>query len=224
VEQPNATAEEKRNRGCLFYGCLTLSILTVVALVFAGTGLYFGYRNLSTKLDDIADTKPADLRVEVLGPEQLLILHKKIDRFLDATSTGVPVEPLTLDSGEINSLIQTDEKFRKIREHIKVEVVGEKIKASISMPLELFNRPDQYFNGTATVHFVESEHGTQLYIDALESKGKSVPETALILLRQTDLLMEARKSPESKALIEQLDRIQVKNGRIILYGKAATPS
>jgi len=216
--------KEQKNRGCFYYGCLTLSILTVVALVFSGIGIYFAYQNVTSKVDSIAENAPSDLRTESHSPEEQERLRSKIAAFAEATAAQRPIEPLTLDAKDINSLIQSEEKLLPLKDHLKIEIDGDEIKASISLPLAVFKRPEQYFNGTATVKFVDGEKGTQIFVSSLHSKGGQIPEVVMSLIRNTDLLSEMRKSAESREIIDQLDRIQVKNGYLILYGKGATPS
>jgi len=57
--QPQPTP--KPRKGCLFYGCLTLAVLSLAVLVGGGIGVYFLYQKASAVVQQYASTKPMDL-------------------------------------------------------------------------------------------------------------------------------------------------------------------
>jgi hypothetical protein len=220
MEQQSTKPQKKR--GCFFYGCLTFSILVVIAIVFAGTGLYFGYKNVSSTLTEIADSEPVRVNTESYSEEEVQTTMEKIGRFLEATKADRPVEPLVLSAREINSLIQTEEGLAPFRDRVKVDFEGDRVKALISTPLTIFNMPDKYLNGQASVRIGQGKKGVELYLEEIRVKDRTLPSAIMALLREKDLVEELRKDAENQEFLEHLDRIQLQNGKLIIYGKGAS--
>lgn len=221
MEQQTSTPETKKKRGCFFYGCLTFSILLVIAIVFAGTGLYLGYKNVSSTLTEIAENEPALINTESYTDEEVEATMVKIGKFLSSVKEDLPGEPLVLSAREINSLIQTEDDLAPFRDRIKVDFEGDKVNAQISAPLSIFNMPDKYLNGQATVRIGQGKNGVELYLEEIRVKDRTLPSAIMTLLRETDLVEELRKDSDNREFLEHLDRVQLQNGRLIIYGKGA---
>src|ERR1700704_1168109 len=98
----------KRRRGCLFYGCLTSSILMLVILA----GLMLGYLAIRNGL---TDTKPIPLAAGNLHSAEMDQVRHRVDIFRDEIRSGHSPTPLSLTGDELNALIATDPNLQPLK-------------------------------------------------------------------------------------------------------------
>ena len=147
-------APTAKKRGCLFYGCITFVVLTLVLAV----GGYFAIRYGINKAKSFTDTQPAALEVvDVPEPERAAI-QLRVDEFKDGIENGKNVPPLELSERELNALITADPNWRG-RLHLDLE--GDQMKAKVAMPLDVLGFAPlrgRFLNGEATLK-VSMENG-----------------------------------------------------------------
>src|ERR1041384_7401970 len=142
--------QEKRPRGCLFYGCLT-GIVCLVAILVA---FLLGLHQLKKMLTEFTDTSPAPLPATQMSRAEIDKVQDRVNAFRDAVRAGHPAEPLALTGDELNALIATNPDLRPLKGKLYVGIEGGVLKAQVSLALgELGLRVfrGRYLNGTGSL-------------------------------------------------------------------------
>ena len=215
--------EPRKGRGCFFYGCLTLVVLFVVGSL----ATYFGVRYAINRL--VAQyTAPAPMpvpRVEA-GPEEIRAVQERFRAFADALQAGRPTPALSLSERELNLLINHAPQAGEFKDHVHVAIVGNKLRGTLSLPLEslgLRQLKNRYLNGVAEVK-ASLENGILLVtLDALEVNGRPVPERVMAGIRTQNLVKDLYKDAASVELLKKLEALVVEDGRLLIKPRA-TPA
>jgi hypothetical protein len=208
----------KPRHGCFFYGGITAIILLVFVLVAALLGL----RMARKMLDQYTDNAPMPLpRVQMSEPE-LSSLNQKVGQFVEAVEARRETAPLELTGREIDALIQTDSRFKALKDKLYVSIEGEVLKGQMSVSMAEAGLPvfqDRYLNGTGTFR-VSLENG-QLHILPIEilAKGKPVPEVYLQKIREQNLARNLNVNPGLSNALEHLKSVYVQEGKLVLVPK-----
>lgn len=217
-----AETQTGKGRGCFFYGCLTL----VVLLVVGAFGLYFGTRYALNRLVT-RYTSPTPMpvpRVEATA-EEIRSVQERFGEFADALKAGRPTAPLSLSERELNLLIAHAPQAGEFKDHVHVAIVGDKLRGTLSLPLERLGLGwrvlrGRYLNGVAEVK-ASLDNGILLVtLDALEVNGQRVPEQAMIGIRSQNLAKDLYKDAASIELLKKLQAIVVADGRVLIQPRA----
>src|SRR5262245_57352896 len=103
----NESAPPRKQRGCLFYGCLSLAVIAFVIVMCVGVGLYFAKRAFDTLVADFTESSPAKIEEAAYPPPQLQELRSRMAVFqqgLEDNATG-PARELVLTADDLNALI-----------------------------------------------------------------------------------------------------------------------
>jgi hypothetical protein len=202
----------KRRRGCLFYGCLTSSILALVVLA----GLLLGYLKI---LNTFTDTKPMALPTVNMTEAEMAQVRQRVDTFSQDIRSGRSPNPLTLSGDELNALILTDPNLGKLKGQLYVNIEDNQIKGQLSVPtarigLAMFRH--RYINGSGTFN-VSLTNGT-LYVTAqsLSVKGKPIPEKYMQQVRLQNLAQGFNDDPKVSVGLNKLQSIDVKDGKLVV--------
>jgi hypothetical protein len=218
-KQPGGYAEPpepKRGHGCFFWGCITVLILFLLLLIIIGVVTYLGYRAVTGAINEYTDTVPVKLPVVTRTDDEMKALHDKLKAFRVAMDSGKTSETLVLTADDINALIDEKEEFRGTA---YVSIDGEKITGKISFPLSKTQLPlvsGRYLNGTATFRISIKDGTPILNADAIEVKGKPVPENAMQQLRDQNLMKDALNDPDARKFFKGVESLEVKDGKIII--------
>jgi hypothetical protein len=214
---PPVLPPQKKKYGCLFYGCLTVSILVLVG----GLTVFFGARYVIKSLvNDYTATSPLELPSVNLTQEQQDVLKSKIDAFKAALDGKVSAQPLVLSTDEVNALI-AGKPALKGRAHVAIE--DNRVKAAVSLPLDKLGLPGtkgRYLNGTATLNVVLVNSQLFVTADSVEVKGKPLPEKFMAGLRTRNLAADATSDPDTAAAIAKIESLEIKDGQAIITPKA----
>jgi len=126
--------------------------------------------------------------------------------------------PLVLTEKEINALIVKSANAKDLADKVHVSLNGDEITGQVSFPLSQLGwlGRGRYLNGEATFK-VSLDNGV-LIVTAKEIKvkGKPLPEKFMSQLRQENLAKDAYKNPKNAEAIRKLDRIEVKDSRVVI--------
>ena len=115
IRRMTGTGTPPKQRGCFFYGCITVSILTVLSVV----GIYFGFRYAMKKLQALAEeyTEPTPVAIQVveLPTDRLQALQARLAEFKRAMDAGLAGQTLTLSADEINGLIASAPEVKELK-------------------------------------------------------------------------------------------------------------
>src|ERR1700756_1297950 len=95
-ESPRA----RKQRGCLFYGCLIAAILALITIIAVAIGMFFLYRFTTRIVEQYTDTAPMALPLPNLHEVQVQALKQRVENFKKAAENGQDAT-LTLTGDEL---------------------------------------------------------------------------------------------------------------------------
>jgi hypothetical protein len=231
ASDPRFSIEEEppqRGRGCLFYGCITLVVLSVLAAV----GLFFAVRFLSGVLQKTIDqytaAAPAQLPpLNVPAAERRQIIDRVEDfRRLVETPAGPndagvltdEQRTLELTADEINVLLDDE---RDLKGRARVAINGDKLQGEISIPLdELPLMGGRYLNGRATIVPSAVNGRLQVRLTDVEVKGQPLPKEIQDALDQENVIPDNRPPGDRSPPVRALESVEVVNGTLrVVFAK-----
>ena len=216
----------RKQRGCLFYGCLISGILAALLVLAIGIGSYFAYQAYSKFITDNTSDAPAALPQSPLGEEDQKTLFQEFDALHDvATGKGEKKEAeISLTTDQLNALIQRHPNFEKLKDMIAVSIEGDKIKCQVSFSLEKFNIPlgkGRFFNGEGELEVSMKDRRLEVYLDQIKVKGVAVPEEFQRGIRNENLAKGFNDDPDLVKKLESIQSIEVKDGKLVIKVKTA---
>jgi hypothetical protein len=210
-------AEAKKGRGCLFYGCITLIVLAILLIA----GLYFGVRfGVKYVRDHYTASTPISVAPVALNPTQGAAVTKRVDDFTKALEKGESPAPLELTSDELDYWIRNSKQGAQLKDHAHLSVTNGRIHAEMSVPLEAFNPAfkGRYLNGEGEFALTLRNGGITVDPQAVRVNGQPVPQQ---MFQNMNKPLEWKPGPndEGAALVRGLERIEVKDDRVLLVPK-----
>ncbi|HMF38532.1 MAG TPA: hypothetical protein VKF17_17965 [Isosphaeraceae bacterium] len=213
---PEYDDSRPRQRGCFFYGCVIASVLAVLLIIALAVLAFVFMRFFSGLVEEWTSPAPVELpRVQVSEQERKSV-RERVDAFRKALEDGTATDPLVLTSDDLNALI---EENSNLRGRLFARVEGDKLKAQISLPLEMLKigmLKGRYLNGEAELKASLSEGILVVTLEMLEVNGKHPPEQFLAELRKQNLAKDAYDNPKNAEMIRRFESLEIKDGKIIL--------
>ena len=200
--------EPKKQRGCFFYGCLTLLILVVL-----GAGLFsYGIYKLYNKAYEFTSGQPAQLPDLKITDAEMQQVKQKFEDFRQALKNK-KAQDLILTQRELNALVSSSPEF-KGKVHFTIE--DNQIKGKVSIPMgQIPGFSGRYFNATANFD-ASLENGILIVtIQKASVKGKEVPEEIMERVRQENLAKDIYKNKENAEMLRKFKSIKIQDGAII---------
>jgi len=152
-----------------------------------------------------------------------------VDAFEAAARAGAPAT-LSLSAEDLNALIARDPAMRG---RVALAIEGDQLRGHLSFPLEELGLPTlilgglkgRYLNGTARfTPELEGDGKIRARIDELIVKGQAVPEDFVEQLREADISFDlAHDDPARQEFLQRLERIEIRDGHLILTAQPADP-
>jgi len=212
---------QQRGRGCFFYGCLTLVVLSVVGLVLT----FLAFRALTGflrgKIDQYTADAPAQLPpLNVPADDRKTIVDRVAEyrKLVEGNETLTDEQrTLELTADEINVLIE-DEPDLKGR--ARVEINGDKLQAAISIPLnDIPLMGGRYLNGRATIVPRAVRGELQIRLIDVEVKGQRLPQELQDALQKESIIPDNGQNRRNR-IERELDSVEVVNGKLrIVFAK-----
>ncbi|SIN80717.1 hypothetical protein SAMN05444166_0987 [Singulisphaera sp. GP187] len=221
-ERFNEAAEPpKAGHGCFFYGCITAIVLAVLLMAGIAISGYFGYQAYLKIVKQYTSPTPTPLPKVEMSKENREALRGRIDAFKHALEQGEDTEPLVLSGDELNVML-ADKPDLADRVYFVLE--GDKLKGQVSLPLGELALPGlkgRYLNGKA--EFVASLQNGQLNVraDSIEVNGQPLSQQIMTGLGNTNLAEDVAKKPENATLLNRLESLQIKDGKLTIKAKPA---
>ena len=225
IAPPPATpaSEPAKRRGCFFYGCITVLVLTVlvgIALFFA---IRYGLNKFTAFVEQYTETTPMTLPPVPISSTNYLQLDKRVTAFADAVNARKPTLPLVLTGDDINALIANNPAWKGLKGKVYVTIEGDQIKGKVSIPMdELAQAPGlsrlkgRYLNGSAAFKVSLANAVLVVTIQSLEAKGQSPPPPVMAQLQTVNFAQNAMQDPKSQEMIGRFESIEVKDGEITI--------
>ncbi len=223
---PEYDDSRPRQRGCFFYGCVIASVLAVLMIIALAVLVFVSMRFFSGLVEQWTSPVPAELPKVQVSEEERKSVRERVDAFSKALEGGTAVDPLVLNSDDLNALIEADPDFRG---RVFARVEGDKLKGQISIPLDKLKigmLKGRYLNGEAELKAALSDGILVVTLETLEVNGKRPPENLLAELRKQNLAKDAYDNPKNAEMIRRFESLEIKDGTIILKPRihAKTPA
>jgi hypothetical protein len=214
----------QNKRGCLFYGCITLAVVVLLAGIGTWVAVRYAMKTAGGLIDQYTSTNAIPIESVSISQSDLKSLQDRLTSFSEALEGRPGSRELVLNAHEINALIQNAPEYAELKNKLFIMIEDDEIKGKLSMPLDNLGPlklKGRYLNGIATLQ-VDLENG------ALDVKLKDVrvgdnqlPAPILSELKKANFSQEFQKDPEARRTIEKLESIKVKNGTVVIRAKQA---
>ena len=212
-----------KKRGCLFYGCLSLTVIALLAIV-AGIIGYFVIKNVTTGwIRDYTETAPAQIEKVEYTRAQTDAMQKRLANFKQALDGGTNLMEFILTADDLNALISTQ---RELKDKLFVRIDGDQLRGEISMPLSdlgPFKLSGRYLNATATFKIALANGALDVRLQDAQVKGRPLPSMVLSEFKKNNLAQEYQKDPKAAADIAKFDTVQVTNSTVLLRNRVTAP-
>jgi hypothetical protein len=218
-----ASSEPAKRRGCFFYGCITVLVLTVLFGIAAFFAIRYGINKFTAFVEQYTDTTPMTLESVQVSPGEYQQLDKRVTAFADAVNARKATPPLVLTENEINALIANNPAWKGLKGKVYVTIEGDQIKGKVSIPMdELAQAPGlsrlkgRYLNGSAALKVSLANGVLAVTIQSLEAKGQSPPPALMAQLQTINFAQNTAQDPKTQEMIGRFESIEVKDGKITI--------
>jgi hypothetical protein len=213
---------EKKQRGCLFYGCIVAAVLVGLVGLLVGLASWATYRAASQFVQQYAEDAPAPIPVVEKPAPEVDAIRARIDGFSEALAAGKATGPLELSADDLNAIIAATPEFKGL---VALDFSGDAIKGKVSLPLSRLGFPvgtlfgGKYLNGVATIDARVEDGRWVVTLVGLEARGKPVPDSVLASLRGQNLLNDLDPNSDVAKSAAHIESIAVKGGKLIVTPK-----
>ena len=212
-----------KQRGCFFYGCLSLAVLGLLFVVLAVVGYFVVKSTVARWTNDYTETTPVLVEKVEYPPAKMDALRAQLTAFNDALSRGTNEMELVLTADDLNALISQE---KELQGKVFVRIDTNRIKGEVSWPLDdigPLKLKGRYLNG-AVIFKVALANGTlDVRLDDVTVKGKPLPGMLFSEFQKQNLAQNFQNDPQTATNLARFDSIQITNGTVILRNKAAVP-
>ena len=181
-----------KKRGCLFYGCLSLTVIALLVIVVGIIG-YFVIKNVTTGwIRDYTETAPAQIEKVEYTRAQTDAMQTRLATFKQALDGGTNLVEFILTADDLNALISTQ---RELKDKLFVRIDGDQVRGEISMPLSdlgPFKLSGRYLNALAN-------GALDVRLQDVQVKGRPLPSMILSEFKKNNLALEYQKDPRAAA-------------------------
>lgn len=214
--------QQKKRRGCLFYGCLGAALLSILLVV----GIVFGLKYAIQKgVSQFTAATPMELPAPKLGTNDLPAIQQKIKAFEKGMAGGEKSEPLELNSEELNALIAYDPAFKDWRDRVRIDLEGSQGQVRFSLPLDQFstgflqrNLKGRYLNGSARVKVSLDGGMFHVQVLSLQVKDQELPGPTVTQLQQS-LVPHLETELRRTKTFDKLQDVAIRDGELVLVPK-----
>ncbi len=214
----NGTNPPKK-RGCLFYGCLSVAIVSLVLVLMLCIGLYIAKRTVTKLIEDYTDASPQTIESVTYPPPERAALQSRLDGFKLTLDKGEPGAELVLSASDLNVLIGENPDLKG---KLFVDFDDDQVKGKVSMPLSdigPLKLKGRYLNGAAGLRVVLEAGMLNVRVNSVEVRGKPLPGPIMSELKKKNLAENVGQNPDQARQLEKFRSLQIKDGKIIIRGK-----
>ena len=227
--QPAVYIAPQQGMGCFAKGCLIVVVVGVLALAAIGGGAWYIYGKAVR-----AFTSEESINVQIDPPDdaQYAAAAQKLDQLNQAVAANQS-STVEFTAADLNALIARHPSFEDLRGKGRVSIEDNEVTLEMSVPLRKVPLPKlkkRWFNGTARFGVVYDDDEFTFAPKALEANGKSMPSDVLSEMARSfnDGINrgfdEAHKEePKDAAFWNQIKRIVVEDGKVIVTTKGREP-
>src|SRR6266699_4294074 len=179
IAPPPATpaAEPAKRRGCFFYGCVTVLVLTVLVGIAGFFLVRYGLNKFTAFVEQYTETRPMTLESVEMSKVDYKQLDKRVTAFADAVNARKATPPLVLTGDEINALIANNPAWKGLKGKVYVTIEADQIRGKVSIPMDdlaqvplLSRLKGRYLNGSAAFKAALANRVLVVTLQSLEAK------------------------------------------------------
>jgi hypothetical protein len=208
-----------KRRGCFFYGCLSLAVLGLLAVVLVA-GCYVFLKSMVNRYT--SPTPVLQERVEYT-PEEMEALQARLAEFKQALDQGKVSRELVLTADDVNALIA---KQRELQNKLFVRIEDDRINGELSLPLQdigPFKLKGRYLNGAAAFKVALTNGMLDVRLEEIKVQGRPVPGMLFSEFKKQNLAKDFQQDPQTAADIAKFESLQFTNNQVVLRNKLAVP-
>ena len=219
-KSPDSTLDgtAKKPRGCMFYGCIVLIVLSVLGLLATGATVYTAYYYYNKLVQEYTATTPMTLPPLAITDEDRKSIDDRWKTFHEAADRGEAAE-LEITANDINALISENPDLKGT---VFVSIEGSEVGGKISFPLSKTGLPGlsgRFFNGNATFTVTLEDGYLEAHLKSVEVNGKTPPADFMTQLSNENLLKDAKFDDKTREKMRKIESLTVKDGKIILKSR-----
>ncbi len=212
-----------RKSGCgcgkaLAIGCLSVLLLAAVGSFLAYRGVKGFIANAVTQYTDPA---PRALPVTEAPQAEAAALVARVKAFGEELRQERAASDLVLTARDINILLGRNPGWAGQGGAVRVDLEGDKLRGQVSMALKQAPAPfkDRYLNGSAVFRVDLTAGRLNVFMDAVEVRGKALPETIMHAVRNENLAEKAAEEPETARFLAKIETVVVRDGTLRIVPK-----
>ena len=213
-KSPDSTLDgtAKKPRGCMFYGCIVLIVLSVLGLLATGATVYTAYYYYNKLVQEYTATTPMTLPPLAITDEDRKSIDDRWKTFHEAADRGEAAE-LEITANDINALISENPDLKGT---VFVSIEGSEVGGKISFPLSKTGLPGlsgRFFNGNATFTVTLEDGYLEAHLKSVEVNGKTPPADLMTQLSNENLLKDAKFDDKTREKMRKIESLTVKDGK-----------
>jgi len=209
----------KKQRGCWFYGCLTLAILALLGAIGAWIAVRYVVKTASGWVEGYTSTNRVPIESVSISQGDLKSLQDRVASFSQALDGQKGSRDLVLSADDINALIQHDPQYKDVKDKLYVMLDGDQIKGKLSMPLDQVGFKDRYLNGIAAIKVTLTDGVLNINLKDVQVGDKALPPAMLSELKKYNFAQNIQNDPDAQRSLQKFESIQVKDSKLIIRAK-----
>jgi hypothetical protein len=212
--------QDKKRRGCLFYGFIMASVL----LVFGILGVLAAMRGFLA----VTDKTPVPVPETKMSQQEIQKVRQRVDAFREAVRGHQTPSPLLLTADEINALIKSDPDLEPLKGKLYVaEMKGDEVKTQFSVSMAELGAArfkDRYFNGYATIKPTLVNGNLRLKpVSVVTLRNRPFPDRYLEIIKSLNFAKGLNRNPRVSVGLDWIQSIDVKDGKLMIVPKLNGP-
>jgi hypothetical protein len=193
-------------------------VLLVIVLSALLAGLHYA-KNLVNRF---TATEPMELPAVHMSQAEIDKLKQRCEAFQQAVHDHRATAPLVLSADDINALIDSVPEVQALKGKLYVGLESNQLQAQLSWPLPALGLTmfkGRYLNGSGTFDLSFRDGVLSIRPQAIQVKGKPVPEVYMQGIRGQNLAAGLTNQPNTAAVLKGLQEIQVTEGKLVMVPK-----
>jgi hypothetical protein len=207
-EHGDSGKKKKKKRGCLFYGCFTITLLLMLITTIIGILLWM-----------LLSLEPEPLPKIALDDDAIRRVKERIEQFEKALDEGKRAE-VSFTGEELNVILIAFNELDRFKNHVYLYVEDNEVKGKVSFPpsmfatLERFVPKGVFLNGNGKFSIYVSGGEFHVHMESLKVKDRSLPEAVMAAIRSENLAARIPLDVKRKERIKKIRSVTMRRDRL----------
>lgn len=218
----------RQGKSCWFYGCVVVAVAGLLGLGVAIFSGWWLYKKADAMVADFTSETGEKLPTVVYTDAEIEELEERVDTFTESLTNKSPSMRLELTGDDINALVTARGEFPDGNPPVHVQIEGDEVRAQLSVPLDIIADKTglelvrgRFLNGVGALKISIVNGNIKAYLQDLEVNGKQVPDDLMKQIRKENMARDVQLSPKEREVLQRFERIEIKDGRLIIVPKQA---